>query len=88
MATESSDDQERVEAESTVNESYGTTIPAEVRQALREELEPGDTVRWIVEDDSVSVEIVHERYGAFGDVAPLDGPEWDGEEVAEGAWGE
>jgi bifunctional DNA-binding transcriptional regulator/antitoxin component of YhaV-PrlF toxin-antitoxin module len=88
MSTEEPEGRDRVEAESTVNESYGTTIPADVREALREELEPGDRVRWVVEGGSVSVEIIHERFGAFDDVEPLDGPEWDGEEEAERAWGE
>ncbi len=85
MSSES-ENQSRIEAESTVNDSYGTTIPSEVRKALGEEIEPGDTVRWVVSDGELSLEIVHERYGAFEDAAPFDGPEWDGEEVAEGAW--
>lgn len=88
MATDSSDERNRVEAESTVTESYGTTIPSEVRKALRGELEPGDTVRWVVTEGEISIEIVHEQYGAFDDLEPVDGPEWDGEEVAESAWGE
>lgn len=29
-----------IEAESTVNDSYGTTIPSEVRDALDEAVEP------------------------------------------------
>lgn len=77
---------ERVETESTVNDSYGTTIPSEVRKALQDDVEPGDTVRWVVSDGEVSMEIVHEGYGAFEDAEPFDGPEWDGEEAAESAW--
>lgn len=77
-----------IEAESTVNDSYGTTIPSEVRNALGEAVEPGDTVRWVVADGTLSVEIVHERYGAFEDAEPLDGPAWDSEEAAESAWSE
>jgi bifunctional DNA-binding transcriptional regulator/antitoxin component of YhaV-PrlF toxin-antitoxin module len=88
MSVDISENDEHVEAESVVNESYGTTIPSEIRAALREEIEPGDTVRWIVDDGSLSIEIVPERYGAFDDLEPLDGPEWDGEEVAESAWEE
>ncbi|MBP1986812.1 AbrB/MazE/SpoVT family DNA-binding domain-containing protein [Halolamina salifodinae] len=81
-----SENQNRIEAKSTVNDSYGTTIPSEIRKALGEKIEPGDTVRWVVSDGELSLEIVHERYGAFEDAAPFDGPEWDGEEVAEGTW--
>lgn len=84
----SSESGNHIEAESTVNDSYGTTIPSEVRKALGKEIEPGDTVRWIVDDGTLSLEIVHERYGAFEDAEPFDGPEWDGEEAAESAWGE
>jgi bifunctional DNA-binding transcriptional regulator/antitoxin component of YhaV-PrlF toxin-antitoxin module len=88
MSTDRSEERDRVEAESTVNESYGTTIPADVRKALREELEPGDKVRWVVEGEAVLVEIVHERFGAFDNIEPLDGPEWDGDVEAESAWSE
>jgi bifunctional DNA-binding transcriptional regulator/antitoxin component of YhaV-PrlF toxin-antitoxin module len=88
MSTDSAEERKRVEAESTVTESYGTTIPSEVRQALREGLEPGDKVHWIVEGGEVSVEIVRERYGVTDDVEPFDGPVWDGETAAESAWGE
>ena len=77
-----------IEAEATVNESYGTTIPSAVREALDDPVEPGDTVRWVVRDGDLSIELVHERYGAFEDVAPFDGPAWDSEEAAENAWSE
>lgn len=84
----SSDSDARVEAESTVNESYGTTIPSAIRDALEDTLEPGDTVRWVVSDGELSLEIVHERYGVFEDAEPFDGPAWDGETAAESAWTE
>lgn len=77
-----------IEVESTVNDSYGTTIPAAVREALGEAVEPGDTVRWVVRDGDLSIELVHERYGAFEDVDPFDGPAWDSEAAAENAWSE
>lgn len=86
MSTESSEPGDRIEAESTVSESFGTTIPAEVRKALQEGLEPGDKVKWVVKDGDVSIEIVRERYGVTSDIEPFDGPEWDGEEAAESAW--
>lgn len=53
-----------IEAGSTVSEEFGTTIPAEVREAL-DGLEPGDRVRWVVEDGELRVRIVRERPGAF-----------------------
>ncbi|KAB7514867.1 AbrB/MazE/SpoVT family DNA-binding domain-containing protein [Halosegnis rubeus] len=83
----SSEHNERA-AESAVNDSYGTTIPAEIRAALDEEIRPGDTVRWTLTDGELSVEIQRERYGTLADLEPLDGPEWDGETAAESAYTE
>ncbi|ELZ28998.1 transcriptional regulator [Halogeometricum pallidum JCM 14848] len=59
------------DAETTVNESYSVTIPADVRKKL--DLEPGDRLRWTTDDDGRLVaEIVRERYGAFDDFDPVD----------------
>lgn len=59
------------EDETTVNESGSVTVPAQVRRALG--IEPGDKLRWRVdEDDTLSVELVDERYGAFADLDPVD----------------
>jgi bifunctional DNA-binding transcriptional regulator/antitoxin component of YhaV-PrlF toxin-antitoxin module len=82
----SSDSDTRVEAESTVNDSYGTTIPAAIRAALDDALEPGDTVRWVISDGELSVEVIHEEYGAFEDAEPFDGPVWESDATAESAW--
>lgn len=84
----SSDSNSHVEAESIVNDSYGTTIPAEIRHALDDALEPGDTVRWVISDEELSLEIVRERYGAFEDAEPFNGPAWESETAAESAWSE
>ena len=81
-----SETQSRIEAESTVDDSYGTTIPPEVGKALGQAIEPGDTVRWTVSDQELSLEIAHKRDGALADAAPFDGPEWDGEKAAESTW--
>jgi antitoxin PrlF len=69
------------EDETTVNESYGVTIPASVR----EDLEPGDRLRWAVDEDGRLVaEIVRERHGAFSDLEPIDiGEETDAVEATE-----
>ncbi|RJX47812.1 AbrB/MazE/SpoVT family DNA-binding domain-containing protein [Halonotius pteroides] len=75
-----------VEAESTINDSYATTIPAAIRAALDDALEPGDTVRWVISDGELSVEIIHEGYGAFKDAEPFDGPAWESDAVAESTW--
>lgn len=83
MSSESGD---VIEAESTITDSYGIMIPPEVRKALGKEIEPGDTVRWVVDDMVLSLEIIHERYGAFEDAEPFDGRDWDSEEAAESAW--
>ncbi|MDZ7747322.1 MAG: AbrB/MazE/SpoVT family DNA-binding domain-containing protein [Halobacteriales archaeon] len=74
------------EAESTVTDSYGTTIPAEIRAALDEEIQPGDILRWRLVDGELSIERQRERYGALDELEPLDGPEWDGEITAESAY--
>lgn len=54
-----------------VNESGGVTVPAEIRERLG--IEPGDKLRWAVDDDgALSVEVVEQRYGAFDDFEPAD----------------
>lgn len=59
------------EDETTVNESYAVTIPASLRDDL--DLEPGDRLRWSVDDDERLVaDIVRERHGAFSDLEPID----------------
>ncbi|MFB6227784.1 MAG: AbrB/MazE/SpoVT family DNA-binding domain-containing protein [Halobacteriales archaeon] len=59
------------DAETTVNESYAVTIPAAIRE--RVDVEPGDHLRWIVDDDDrLLAEIVRERYGAAEDLDPID----------------
>ena len=46
------------------------TIPADLRRRL--DIEPGDKLRWKVDDDgTLSVEIVKQRYGAFDDFEPV-----------------
>ena len=84
----SSDSDPRVEAESTVNDSYETTIPGPIRAALDDALEPGDTVRWMISDGELSAEIIHKEYGAFEDTEPFDGPAWESDAAAESAWSE
>jgi AbrB family looped-hinge helix DNA binding protein len=42
------------------------TIPAAVRRRL--DIEPGDKLRWTVDDEgNLTVEVVQQRYGAFDD---------------------
>jgi AbrB family looped-hinge helix DNA binding protein len=71
------------DSETTVNGSYSVTVPADVRD--RVDLEPGDKLRWSVDDDSRLVaEVVRERYGAFEDADPIDiGEETDAVEDTE-----
>jgi len=62
---------ERVEDETTVNDSYSITVPSSVRNEVG--IEAGDTLRWRVEKDrSLSVELVKQRYGAFSELDPID----------------
>jgi len=70
------------EDETTVNRSFAVTIPASIRDDL--DLEPGDQLRWDVDDDGRLVaEIVRERYGAAEDLKPVDMGETDAVEVTE-----
>lgn len=62
---------ERVEDETTVNDSYSVTVPAAVRRAAG--IDAGDTLRWRVEGDgSLSIEVIDQRYGAFSELEPVD----------------
>lgn len=62
---------QRVEDETTVNDSYSVTVPAAVRREA--DIEAGDKLRWTVDDEGqVSIEIVKQRYGAFSDLEPVD----------------
>lgn len=62
---------ERVEDETTVNDSYSVTVPAAVRREAG--IEAGDKLRWTVDEDGhVSVAVVEQRYGAFSDLEPVD----------------
>jgi AbrB family looped-hinge helix DNA binding protein len=54
--------------ETTVSERGGVTIPADIRERL--DIEPGDKIRWAVEDGDVRVEVVHQREGVFDDFEP------------------
>ena len=84
----SGDSNTGVEAESTINDSYETTIPEPIRHALDDTLEPGDTVRWVISDGELSLEVIYEEYGAFEGVEPFDGPAWETDAAAESAWSE
>jgi AbrB family looped-hinge helix DNA binding protein len=54
--------------ETTVSERGGVTIPSEIRE--RFDIEPGDKIRWTVDDGAVRVEVVHQREGVFDDFEP------------------
>lgn len=51
--------------ETTVSEGGMVTIPADLRRRL--DIEPGDKIRWEGEGETLSVEIVRQRRGAFAD---------------------
>lgn len=60
--------------ETTVSDRGMVTIPASLRRRL--DIEAGDKLRWTVDDGTLSVEVVRQRYGAFEDdevKAPLGG---------------
>lgn len=70
--------------ETTVSDRGMTTIPAALRNRL--DIEAGDKIRWtITDDDELSVEVVHQQYGAFEDddlQAPLGGDSLETHDVA------
>lgn len=56
--------------ETTVSDRGMVTIPASLRQRL--DIEPGDKLRWNVDDEgSLEVAVVKQRYGAFDDFEPV-----------------
>jgi AbrB family looped-hinge helix DNA binding protein len=64
MATDQSPEETKVSDRGMV------TIPASVRRRL--DIEPGDKLRWNVDDEgALSVEVVRQRYGAFDDFEPV-----------------
>lgn len=68
---------EEVPQETKVNSSGMVTIPVLLRRRL--DIEPGDKIQWDVNDDGqLTVEIVHQREGAFDDFEPV---EWEEDAV-------
>ena len=61
----------KIERETTLTEQFSVTIPPAVRREVG--VEPGDTIRWQVDDDgSLSVEHRRQQYGAFDDLNAVD----------------
>ena len=57
--------------ETKVSDRGMVTIPAALRRRL--DIEPGDKLRWIADDEgTLSVEVVHQREGVFDDFEPVD----------------
>lgn len=57
--------------ETKVSDRGMVTIPADLRRRL--DIEPGDKLRWTIdENDTLSVEVVHQREGVFDDFEPVD----------------
>lgn len=57
--------------ETTVDDSFSVTIPVSIRRET--DIEPGDRLLWSVEDDdTLSVEVISQRYGAFSELDPVD----------------
>lgn len=55
----------------TVTDRGMVTIPADIRRRL--DVGAGDKLRWNVdEDDTLTVEVVHQREGVFDDFDPVD----------------
>lgn len=56
--------------ETTVNDRYAVTIPAPIRRRL--DVEPGDKIRWKLDGDEVSVELVGQRLGVLDGFEPAE----------------
>ena len=57
--------------ETTVSDRGMVTILAEIRHRL--EIDPGDKLRWTVDDDSeLTVDIIHQREGVFDDFESIE----------------
>lgn len=55
--------------ETKVSDRGMVTVPATLRRRL--DIEPGDTLRWSVEDEgTLTVEVCKQRHGAFDDFEP------------------
>ncbi|MFB6220450.1 MAG: AbrB/MazE/SpoVT family DNA-binding domain-containing protein [Halolamina sp.] len=67
-----------------VTDSGSVTVPAAVREALG--IQPGDTLRWEVEDGNLRVELVREQPGAFDGFEADELEETNAVEVTENAW--
>ncbi|MFW5956778.1 MAG: AbrB/MazE/SpoVT family DNA-binding domain-containing protein [Halorhabdus sp.] len=61
--------------ETKVSDRGMVTIPAAFRR--RFSIEPGDKLRWTIEDGELSVDIIHQREGVFDDFEPIDVGETD-----------
>lgn len=56
--------------ETKVNDRGGTTIPADIREAL--DIDTGDKLRWSVSDEGeLTVEVVKQETGVFEDFEPM-----------------
>lgn len=51
--------------ETTVSDHGMVTIPAAVRRRL--DIDPGDKLRWSIEDGELTVVVIREEYGVFED---------------------
>ncbi|MFW5900154.1 MAG: AbrB/MazE/SpoVT family DNA-binding domain-containing protein [Halodesulfurarchaeum sp.] len=52
--------------ETTVSDRGMVTIPAALRRRL--DIEPGDKLRWAIDDGELTVELRKQQYGAFDDL--------------------
>lgn len=63
-------------AETTVSDRGAVTVPSEIRERL--DIQPGDKIRWEIDDDGgVQITVVKRGYGAFDDFEPVDIGETD-----------
>lgn len=66
MATDETHEDHETRDQTQVEDDYAVTIPRRVRERL--DLEPGDSVEWVLtEDGELRVEVVEGEYGVFDD---------------------
>jgi len=75
---------ETAEGESKVSGNQAN-IPAHIRR--RFDIEDGDILRWVLEDDGLRVEVVNREAGTFADVDGYEGEEQTEATQDHDAWG-
>lgn len=75
---------DRIDAESKVSGNQAN-IPARIRREL--DIDDGDHLRWVLEDDTVRVQVVRQEAGTFSGFEGYEGDEETDVRTEHDAWG-